>query len=133
MRGSRFQISCKKRQKPQTHGEIFTAWAWMDARLSIWTEETSGPALLDIAIGDLLDQQAHRFGDREALVCVDDQGATLLHRKIDKGLKAAPHVAGFVAVARHRRHDRIDDHQGSATNPLDGRLQCGHAQSIALF
>ncbi len=35
---------------------------------SIWTPESFGHELVEITIGDLLDQQAERFGDKEALV-----------------------------------------------------------------
>ncbi len=38
---------------------------------SIWTPEPFGVALLDITIGDLLDQQVDRFGSRDALVFRD--------------------------------------------------------------
>jgi fatty-acyl-CoA synthase len=40
---------------------------------SIWAADPFGTELLELTVGDLLDQQAARFADREALVCVDPE------------------------------------------------------------
>ena len=39
----------------------------LDAELSVWTAESFGATLLELCIGDMLDRQAERFGNREAV------------------------------------------------------------------
>ena len=51
----------------------------IQGNLSVWEAETQDAHLLDLTVGDMLDQQAARFGEREALVqAVGDTDATLL-------------------------------------------------------